>query len=333
MAFLTRKSVNSRSRVDSPVVVDQPLILISQIQRSGGTLLSQLFDHHPECFAHPYEIKWGRPKKWDWPQVAEMDPKKAFSKLKEGWVEEFASQGLYKKSPQRSYRTYPFVFDTGLQQEIFLRLMRELPSKDNRARLNHYLTSLFNAWLDYQNLYAPNKKFVTGFIPRVVMTETSLQRFFDDYPNGYVISSVRHPAGWYSSAMKHGYEQYGELEEQISFWTRSIAAILQAKERYGDRILVTRFELLLEKPEDFLRRVCEVTGLGWHDALLRPTFNGMPIASNSHYESVDFIDPRAAERYRDLLPARTIADIEAKTGALYAEACRLAADELRRAAQ
>ena len=32
------------SRVD----VNVPLVLISQVQRSGGTLLSQLFDGHPE---------------------------------------------------------------------------------------------------------------------------------------------------------------------------------------------------------------------------------------------------------------------------------------------
>ena len=31
------------------VPVREPLVLVSQIQRSGGTLLSQLFDGHPEC--------------------------------------------------------------------------------------------------------------------------------------------------------------------------------------------------------------------------------------------------------------------------------------------
>ena len=36
--------------------VHQPLILISEVQRSGGTLLSQLFDGHPQCFSHPEEI-------------------------------------------------------------------------------------------------------------------------------------------------------------------------------------------------------------------------------------------------------------------------------------
>ena len=43
-----------------------PLVLISQIQRSGGSLLSQLFDGHPEVHAHPHELKIGYPKKDTW---------------------------------------------------------------------------------------------------------------------------------------------------------------------------------------------------------------------------------------------------------------------------
>ena len=43
--------------------VNEPVAWISQIQRSGGSLLSQLFDGHPQLHAHPHEIKIGYPKK------------------------------------------------------------------------------------------------------------------------------------------------------------------------------------------------------------------------------------------------------------------------------
>ena len=33
-----------------------PLLISSQLQRSGGSLISQLFDNHPEILAHPWEI-------------------------------------------------------------------------------------------------------------------------------------------------------------------------------------------------------------------------------------------------------------------------------------
>ena len=45
--------------------IDQPLILISQIQRSGGTLITQLFDSHKEIYAHPSELVLTNPK-WKW---------------------------------------------------------------------------------------------------------------------------------------------------------------------------------------------------------------------------------------------------------------------------
>jgi hypothetical protein len=38
--------------------------LISQIQPSGGTPLSQLADSHPELDAHPHELKIGYPNKY-----------------------------------------------------------------------------------------------------------------------------------------------------------------------------------------------------------------------------------------------------------------------------
>ena len=49
--------------------VTAPLALISQVQRSGGSLLRQLFDGHPELHAHPPELKIGYPNKYTWPKL------------------------------------------------------------------------------------------------------------------------------------------------------------------------------------------------------------------------------------------------------------------------
>src|SRR3954452_24833176 len=58
-----------RSRREEIVRVEQPFILISQIQRSGGTLLNSLLDGHPELHVHPYELHIGYPTKPDWPAL------------------------------------------------------------------------------------------------------------------------------------------------------------------------------------------------------------------------------------------------------------------------
>jgi hypothetical protein len=48
--------------------ITAPLALISQIQRSGGSMLSQLFDGHPQVHAHPHELRLDIPKN-NWPPI------------------------------------------------------------------------------------------------------------------------------------------------------------------------------------------------------------------------------------------------------------------------
>ena len=43
--------------------INQPLILITQIQRSGGTLLNSLFDGSNQVFSYPHELMIFNPKK------------------------------------------------------------------------------------------------------------------------------------------------------------------------------------------------------------------------------------------------------------------------------
>lgn len=68
---MLNKTLNNYRRSNKKYLVDtnQPLILISQIQRSGGTLLSQLFDGHPELYSNPAEITWGYPTKYHFPNL------------------------------------------------------------------------------------------------------------------------------------------------------------------------------------------------------------------------------------------------------------------------
>src|SRR5688572_13947037 len=71
-------------RIKHLVRVDQPLCLVSQVQRSGGSLLSQLFDGHPALHAHPSELRIGYPRaKTDWPSAELLlgAPTNAFRRL------------------------------------------------------------------------------------------------------------------------------------------------------------------------------------------------------------------------------------------------------------
>ena len=98
-----------RSGLKSAAPITVPLALISQIQRSGGSLLSQLFDGHPEIYAHPDELKIGYPEKYIWPKIDLNDsPENWFSILFEESVIKHFREG-YNKG-HKSEKTFPFIF-------------------------------------------------------------------------------------------------------------------------------------------------------------------------------------------------------------------------------
>lgn len=307
------------SRILAPVDIDLPILWISQIQRSGGTLLSQLFDGHPQIYSHPYEMHWGRPNKWDWPfppmpQETVVD---IFRRLEQPWLIRCASNGRYTKNPGSAYPTYPFLFDVGVQEKLFVSMMEKMLPTDGRTMLNTYLTSFFNAWLDYQNLYGTKKKFTCGFTPRALMVEGNVERFMSDFPDGYIISSIRHPSGWYSSAKKHGFTEYGDLEDIIFDWIRSCEGIERVKDCWPDRIAVIRFEDLVREPDVVMRALCDFLSLQWTEILVTPTFNSIPIESNSHFNPVKFVDHSVADRYLDVLSFDERKRIESLTAEHY----------------
>jgi hypothetical protein len=109
----------SRICAEHVVPVTSPLALISEIQDSGGTLLSQLFDGHPELHAHPHELMIGYPEEHIWPRIDLSDgPEGWFEVLFEDIVSEYNREGYKKEKEDKE--TFPFVFISSLQREIFL---------------------------------------------------------------------------------------------------------------------------------------------------------------------------------------------------------------------
>ena len=104
----------------------EPLALISQILLSGGSLLSQLFDGHPEIHAHPHELTMGYKKKYVWPRIDLNDrPEHWFGILFEKMIIEHTIKG-YKKG-RRDQETFPFILVPSLQKELFFEIYRSNP--------------------------------------------------------------------------------------------------------------------------------------------------------------------------------------------------------------
>jgi hypothetical protein len=312
-----------RTRLRHLVPVDQPLVLVSQIQRSGGTLLSQLFDGHPECHAHPHELTIGFPKSQHWPPLDLDAPETWFEMLYEKATQKHFRLGYKKPAEKVSHGdeadVFPFLFLPRLQKAIFDARVAARPIASRRDVLDAYFTSYFNAWLDNHNLYTGAKRFVTAFAPRVAMKSGSVERLYEDYPDGWMISMVRDPRAWYTSV--RGRPGYEDVDHALGRWRQSAEATLTMAEHRPERVLVVTYEQLALETKATMARVAERLGIAMMSILLEPTFNGRPIRANS----TDPVQRHGvlAERtraYREALAPATIARIDSLAGDLYEQA-------------
>ena len=100
--------------------VTEPLALISQIQRSGGSLLSRLFDGHPEIHAHPHELMMGYKKKYVWPRIdLNEHPERWFRILFENMVIKHTREGYKKGKEDKEYPERQFESLIAQEFEIF----------------------------------------------------------------------------------------------------------------------------------------------------------------------------------------------------------------------
>jgi hypothetical protein len=304
--------------------IDKPLVFVSEVQRSGGTLMGRLLDGHPQLYAHPHELWIGRPDKEHWPKLdLSATPAEWFKSLREDRVlyqAETAIAGPKKGDP------LPFLFSQNLQQEIFLKVVAEKKPVTQRQILDCYITSYFNAWLDYQGLHRDpaTVKYWSVFTARMAVDAEQCARFFADYPDGYLLSVIRDPLSWYASARRHWPEQYGEIKSAIDLWMTSTRACIRNINSFPGRVILLDFDKLIENTEDTMRRVCERIELDYSFSLTRPTFNELAIRSNSSFEQEAAGEiMQSVKRRGDELSAEDTAYIRQKTGDLYRESLAL----------
>jgi hypothetical protein len=298
-----------------PVTV--PLALISQIQRSGGSMLNQLFDGHPQVHAHPHELKFGYPKKYIWPPIDLGDrPDRWFEILFEDIVVRHFRYGYKKMAKYKD--TFLFIFLPSLQKELFLKYLEPLYKLTQRDVFDAYMTSYFGAWVNNQNLLG-DKKFATAFTPRLAFMETNMASFFKTYPDGRLISVVRDPKNWFPSANRHQLDKYGNITKALDQWNDSARSMVRNKKTYGDRVCIITFEDLVQRTDSVMRYLADFLKIRFDDILLTPTFNKIPVKPNTSFKLENpGIMISALERYKTL-SREELNIIEAMTGEAYTQ--------------
>lgn len=295
--------------------VTAPLALISQIQRSGGSMLSQLFDGHPEVHAHPHELKIGYPKKFNWPEIdLNGNPEHWFEILFEDTVVEHLRHGYKKMAKYED--TFQFTFAPSLQRRIFFKHLNTAETITLRTVFDAYMTSYFGAWINNQNRLEL-KKYVTAFTPRLAMMKSNMKSFFDIYPEGRVISVIRDPKNWFPSATRHQLNKYGEIHHALDQWLDSAKSMVENKSRYGERVCIITFEDLVKRTDPVMHYLAGFLDINFDTILLTPTFNKIPIKPNTSFKlEKPGIMTSAVERYKTL-SSEQLSIIKEMTADLY----------------
>jgi hypothetical protein len=266
------------------VRVDQPLLVVTQVPRSGGTLLCRLFDAHPQLHCVPHELGRmfggmralvaGSADPW-----SELTPPKQLDRLESGY--EPARPGLNGNND-----AIPFAIPPALQRAIFEACLAELDRPSPRAVMDCYFTSYFNGWLDNSNLRSTPKRWVVGFEPGMTGTLSTVKRtgFEEIYPDGRVISLIRDPWNWYASARRWA-SRYRDLEAALQEWRDAAETALSWSEMDPLRVRIVPFARLTAETGATVRGLASWLGVDFAPILLQPTFNGLPVPANSSFSN------------------------------------------------
>jgi Sulfotransferase family len=304
-----RMALNGRLRHLIPV--DQPIVLITQLPRSGGSLLMRLFDGHPECHTMAHEFSFYL--RADPPLVPDTDA--AWDLLHDDVLAKNFRRGFGQSHAKLhgDWSRYPMLIPPSFQRLIFEERIAQVERPTERDVMDAYLTSFFNAWLDNQNLYGPeHKKWVTVFTPRVLgggreeilvsqdevgakkaekwgslrrPSGRKIERFRELYPDGRVISLVRDPVTWYASARRWSYRhEWDRRDQAMDAWCAAVQQSLTLLEEKGDEfIALMAFDDLVKGTDETMAQLAQYLGIRANADLTVPTFNRMPIRANSSF--------------------------------------------------
>ncbi len=288
-------------RADWIKPVNENVLWICQLPRSGGTLLLRLFDSHPQIHCYPAVFGFAN-KGRIWPEKNEFVQSKdiindIFLYMN---MEKFHLKGLKKQSSNMAQELYPVYFSKRWYHDIF---KLSLKGESRRDYCDAFFTALFNAWRNNQNLYG-EKKYIVG---QMTLHHPNLYRknydnFKEVYPNGKMIFIARQPDDWLASAINLRVSTpFSEDPYDIMDYYKTILrhAVQMADE---NRLIVFKFEDLVLKPEEVMGTLSGQLGIQWNESLLNPTFNGAPFYQNSSFDvqRKSSIDPKVIGKGRQL---------------------------------
>jgi hypothetical protein len=250
--------------------------MISAMYENGGNTTHRFLDGHPDLFVYPFESQLGTrlvddaltstfPVKYRWPVFAlDASPEEDYRSI----IDE--ETRVRARTPHVSkFRGRPFEFSDDERGELYVRHVRE-SGRSRAANVEAFFRATFEAWRDRRS--SGRESVYVGYSP-IVVVDAGL--ILDDLPAAHVLHVVRNPWSAYADTKKRPVPL--PLATYMLGWTLNQHFALLYRRRYPDRVHVVRLEDVMSDPVGTLGRVLERLGLEGDDALLTPSWNGIPL--------------------------------------------------------
>jgi len=283
--------------------VDQPVVWICQLPRSGGTMLARLFDNHPQLHVIPKPVAMCAAGGAAWPDEATFSPERIRRILD---MSALHGKFLYKKASNIDQTGVPIYFDAVWYRRIY-RTWKPETQSENKVRnvLAVLFTAYFNAWRNYQNLYG-DKRYVVVQTAIGCMTdlEQSYRNFRTTYPDGHWIFSFRPPEDWLASISRLKHSPGPELESienAINVYRRVYESAARLIGREG--FIGIDFRDFVRGGKDSVVSLARRVGCETHPSLLQTTMNSVTMTQNSSHAVAPCaaVDPSCVGAGRDMM--------------------------------
>ncbi len=296
-----------RSSTWKVIDCDLPLIYISQPPRCGGTITRNLLDGHPMFHVYPYELSWEK-NGYHWEDNLRVTDR-TFHLLKDKWISHAINHGFDKQ--------IPFEFNRQDQRKIFLSSTAE----SSREVLGAYLTSFFNAWKNYQ-YFDKDKKYCVAFCPWTKIDRSSVEGFFNIYPDGVRLHIIRNPFAWWASEKSYDKRVQKNVDDYLqSHWIHSTKEGIHLSQKLKGKYYLLNYDQLVVDPQGSMKSLCEAFKIPFSEELVTPSLNSWKRSSNSsHDREISLVNTSSLDKWREILDDSEKSLIETKAEGLYREA-------------
>ncbi len=292
-------------------------VFIGSTVRCGGSLLARLFDHHPAVGAYPFELHLPMDEALH-PSLArrgEKDQVQNHPSLRDDMTPDEVARAIgLDPDPRRCLVGQHFrggrmrgkARDLEIRADFdhtrFMARFRDGVEKDRglAAVYGSLHRALFETWDGGEHggrleavvyhrangLFADVGRFLAEFEgSRLVVPIRDLAGCLASEKRKVLsqLTSGRVARGWRPSDRWVRYATGRFAEATIVNWGVVLSRAALLKERFGDRVLLYRFEDLVRDPEPIMRRLAQALELDFEPGLLEPTNAGHPWAGNSMF--------------------------------------------------